>query len=223
MTARILSQLKPKILRKTSQPFLKFYDTVHNFLFYLPCGGETSFREKCVKFADLKNGDRVLDLCCGAGELTIAVARQGLTVELVGVDISEQAIETASTKARHMPVTFVRASVDDLPIKSPRFNKCFISLGLHHIPEQTRWKTLTEIHRALAPKGTLYVIDYNLSEKGLRRLAAITFIKLERSKEVFEMLKNGSMVRQIKQAGFEITGRDLICQGIVQLLKAVKK
>jgi len=222
MSAKILSQLKQNILRKAFEPCVKCYDAVFNFLFYLPCGGETSFREKCVKFAGLAAGGRVLDLCCGTGELTIAIARQGLTVDLVGVDISEPAIEIASTKARHMPVTFMRASADDLPFRSSRFDKCFISFGLHHIPEQIRRKALTEMHRTLAPKGILYVIDYNLPERGLGRLAAITFAKLDKSKEAFEMLKSGSLVREIKQARFEIAERVLTCQGIIQLLKVVK-
>ncbi|MFC1913851.1 class I SAM-dependent methyltransferase [Chloroflexota bacterium] len=222
MSVKILSQLKQNILRKTFKTCVKCYDTVFDFLFYLPCGGETSFREKCVKFADLTAGDRVLDLCCGTGGLTIAIAGQGLAVDLVGVDISESAIEIASIKARRMPVTFLRASADDLPFKSSQFDKCFISLGLHHIPEQIIQKALIEIHRTLAPKGTLYVIEYNLPERGLRRLAAITFTKLDTSKEAFKMLKSGSMVRKIKEAGFEIAEQVLACQGIIQLLKVVK-
>ena len=92
MTVRTLAQLNHRILRKAFQPCLNFYDAVLDFLFYLPCGGETSFREKCVKFADLTTGDRVLDLCCGNGELTTVIAGQGLTGALVGVDISESVI-----------------------------------------------------------------------------------------------------------------------------------
>jgi len=222
MSVKILPQLKQNIFRKTFEPCVKCYYAVLNFLFYLPCGGETSFRERCVKSANLTAGDRVLDLCCGIGELTIAIAGQGLAVDLVGVDISEPAIEIASTKARHMPVTFLRASADDLPFKSSQFDKCFISFGLHHIPEQIRRKALIEIHQTLVPQGTLYVIDYNLPEKGLRRLAAIIFAKLDSSKEAFEMLKSRSLAREIKQAGFEIAERVLICQGIIQLLKVVK-
>jgi len=91
------------------------------------------------------------------------------------------------------------------------------------MPERERQKTLTEIHRILAPEGTLYVIDYNLLEGGLRRLAAIAFAKLDESEEAYKMLKNGSLVREIKQAGFEIERRDLTCQGIIQLLEVVKK
>jgi len=81
---------------------------------------------------------------------------------------------------------------------------------------------LTEIRRILAPGGLLYVIDYNLPEKGVRRLVAMAFTKLDNSEEAYEMVKNGNLAREIKRAGFEIKRRDLTCQGKIQLLEGVK-
>lgn len=222
-SAEISAQFIDVMLKKVFNICVKSYDSVFNFLFYLPCGGETSFRERCVKFATLTAGDRILDLCCGTGELTTVIAGKGLVEDLVGVDISEPAIEIARTKTPRMPITFMAASADDLPFNSSQFDNCFISFGLHHMLKRERQKTLAEIHRTLAPKGTLYIIDYNLPKKGLRRLAALTYIKLDESNETYEMLKNGNLIREIKQAGFRIEKRDLTCQGIIQLLKLVKK
>jgi len=223
MTLIIPSQLKQNILRKAFEKCVKSYDAVFNVLFYIPCGGEKSFRKKCVEFADLTAGDRILDLCCGTGELATLIESQGFAVNLVGVDISELAIEIAKTKAWHIPITFLRASAYDLPFESSRFDKCFISFGLHHMSRHKRQKTLAEVHRTLSPEGTLYVIDYNSPEKGVRRLVAIAFTKLDQSKEAYEILKRGSLMGEIKQAGFEIEKRVLTCQGIIQLLEAVKK
>ncbi|MEA3443013.1 MAG: class I SAM-dependent methyltransferase [Chloroflexota bacterium] len=223
MGAEEFSQFNHVLLKKALNICLKCCDSVFNLLFYLPCGGETSFRRRCVKFAALKAGDWILDVCCGAGELTTVIARQGFTGQVVGVDISESALEIARTKTQHTPVTFLRASASDLPLDSSRFDRCFISFGLHHMSEQERQKTLTEIHRILARQGTLYIIEYNLPEKGPRRLAAIAFAKLDKSEEAYEMLKNGSPIREIKQGGFEMERRGLTCQGIIQLLQVVKK
>lgn len=223
MGAEILSQFRQNIFWRVFKTFVKCYNATFNFLFYLPCGGETAFRERCVKYAGLAAKDRVLDLCCGTGELTTVIASKELVEDLVGIDISKPAIEIARTKTPGMPITFMTASADDLPLNPSRFDKCFISFGLHHMSGRLRQKTLAEVHRTLAPQGTLYIIDYNLPEKGLRRLAAITFTKLDESKEAYKMLKNGSLIREIKQSGFEIEKRDLTCQGIIQLLKVVKK
>ncbi len=194
-----------------------------SFLFYLPCGGEATFRRRCVKFASLVAGDSILDVCCGAGELTSVIAEPGFIGQVVGVDISESALEIARTKTQHISATFLRASAYDLPFASSRFNKCFISLGLHHMSVQERRWALKEIHRVLTPEGSLYVIDYNLPESRLRRLVAIAFAKLDESEEAYKMLKNGSLIGEINQAGFEIERRSPACQGIMQLLEVVKK
>ena len=201
---------------------MKSCDLLFDFLFYLPCGGETSFRETCVKFAGLVNEDRILDLCCGTGDLTTIIAGKGFIEDLVGVDISEHAIEIARTKNQYIPVTFIRASANDLPLDSSRFTKCFISFGLHHMSRHERAQTLAETRRTLVPEGTLYVIDYNLPQKGLRRLAAIAFAKLDESKEAYRMLKYGDLIKEVQQAGFEIVRREITCQDTVQLLAAVK-
>ncbi|MGD9117762.1 MAG: class I SAM-dependent methyltransferase [Dehalococcoidia bacterium] len=198
------------------------YNIVFNFLFYLPCGGETSFRETCVKFASLVAKDRVLDLCCGTGELTTVIASKGFTEHLVGVDISESAIEMARIKTRHIPITYITASAGDLPFDSSRFDKCFISFGLHHMSRCERQKTLAEVHRTLIPKGTLLIIDYNLPRNGVGRLAAIIFAKLDKSKEAYKIIKTGNYIKEVKHAGFEISRRCLTCQGIIQLLAVIK-
>ena len=176
-----------------------------------------------MKFASLTAGDLILDVCCGAGELTTVIARQGFPAKVIGLDISGSALEISRKRTQCIPVTFVRASADDLPFDSFRFNKCFVSFGLHHMAEQERWRALKEIHRILAPEGTLYVIDYNLPRKGVRRLAAMVFAKLDESDEAYKMLKTGSLFSEIDQVGFEIARRGLTCQGIIQLLEAVKR
>jgi ubiquinone/menaquinone biosynthesis C-methylase UbiE len=162
MGAEIITQLNQNILRRAFKTCVNCYNAAFNFLFYLPCGGETSFRERCVKFATLTDGDRILDLCCGTGELTTVIADKGLGEDLIGVDISEPSIERARRRTPSMPITYMTASADDLPFSSSQFDNCFISFGLHHMLKLERQKTLAEIHRTLSPKGIIYIIEYNL-------------------------------------------------------------
>jgi demethylmenaquinone methyltransferase/2-methoxy-6-polyprenyl-1,4-benzoquinol methylase len=223
MSSRNALPRKPALAEKLFNVCVKCRDYAFNRLFFLPCGGEASFRRRCVEFASLTAGNRVLDVCCGTGELTAVIAEQGCTVPVVGIDISESSLEIARIETQRIPVTFLRASADDLPFDSSQFDRCFISFGLHHMPERERKRTLAEIHRVLAPEGILYVIDYNLPERGLGRPAAIAFAKHDRSEEAYEMLKNGSLIREVKQAGFEIARRGLTCRGIIQILEVVKK
>ena len=211
------------MLRKVFNICVRCYNSAFSFLFYLACGGESTFRRRCVKFASLTSGDRILDVCCGTGELTTVIARQVYTGRVVGVDTSGSALDMARAKSGRIPVTLVKASGDSLPFRSSGFDRCFISLGLHHMPTEGRQKALAESHRVLAPKGTLHVIDYNLPERGIRRLATIVSVKLDQSKEASEMLRTGKLITEIRRAGFNIARRRLTCQGMVQLLEMVKK
>jgi demethylmenaquinone methyltransferase/2-methoxy-6-polyprenyl-1,4-benzoquinol methylase len=169
-----------------------------------------------------KNRD-VLDVCCGTGKLAVSIAAQGTVVDLIGIDISRPLIKTAQLNAWHTSSSYLIASAGDLPFKSSRFNKCIISFGLHHIPGEIRLRALKEVNRALAAGGNLYIFDYNLPERGLRRLAAVAFTRLDNKGEAFNMLQSGKLLREIEEAGFEITERALTYWGIIQLLKAVKK
>ena len=210
-------------MKKTFNICVRYYNILLDYLFYLPCDGEVAFRRKCLEFASLLPRDSVLDVCCGAGELTSLIAKQRLAIQTFGVDISESALKIARTKTPHIPATFLRASADHLPFNSSRFDKCFICFGLHHMVKRQRQQALLEIYRVLAPKGTLYVIDYNLPERGFRRLAAIAFAKLDKSKEAYRMVKNRGLAEEIRQADFEIKRQCLTCRSIIQLLEVVKK
>ena len=208
---------------KLSKTWAQFYDLLLNLVFYLACGGENCFRRKCLNFASPVKGDHVLDVCCGTGVLTSLIAGfVGSDGQVIGVDICESALDIARTKTWNLPVTFLRVNVENLPFASSRFDRCFISFGLHHMLEQARQNTLREIRRTLTSTGSLFVVDYNLPDRALARLAAIAFAKLDKSQEAYKMMVNHSTFREIQQAGFEVRRREFICKGMIQLVEAVK-
>jgi demethylmenaquinone methyltransferase/2-methoxy-6-polyprenyl-1,4-benzoquinol methylase len=190
-----------------------------DIFFYLPWGSEASFRKICTDFIAIDTGERILDLCCGNGEMTLPLARSGAT-EVVGVDISTAQLETARSKAGNLPVTFIEAQADALPFEAAHFSKCVISLGLHHMDAQTRLKALTEARRVLAKGGMLYVIEYHLPRSGLWRVIALLMARLDSSKEALPLIQSGSLPQEIRQAGFEIKERLTAGKGTFQMLRA---
>jgi ubiquinone/menaquinone biosynthesis C-methylase UbiE len=214
--------MKQNMPSKTLEALKRGCSAIYSYLFYIPCGGEAAFRERCMKFADLKYGERILDLCCGTGELTTVIDSKQFASELVGVDIDDLSIAMARIKPKRGPISFITASVGNLPLRPSSFHKCFISLGLHHMTLHERQKTLAEIHQTLTSGGTLCIIDYNLPIWGPRRLIASIFAKIDESSEAYNMIKNGNLIEEIKIAGFEITRRRVTCQGIIQMIAAMK-
>ncbi|MBV9804891.1 MAG: class I SAM-dependent methyltransferase [Solirubrobacterales bacterium] len=118
--------------------------------------------------ANVRVGERVLDLGCGDGTLTGVLADAALTGvhpdaalsdargapggEVLGVDVAEAALRRA--RARHPRLVFVLAPVDGpLPLDDNAFDVVWASEVIEHVADTARW--LSEVRRVLAPRGRL--------------------------------------------------------------------
>jgi ubiquinone/menaquinone biosynthesis C-methylase UbiE len=102
--------------------------------------------------ANISPGDRVLDLGCGAGELTGDL--QPAKGSVVGVDVAEGALRRA--RARHPDVSFLRAEIDGpLPLEDNAFDVVWSSEVIEHVADTARW--MSEVRRVLRPGGRLLV------------------------------------------------------------------
>ena len=100
--------------------------------------------------ANVRAGERVLDLGCGAGDITADLARAGAAV--VGVEVAEAALERAHT--RHPGLEFRLAPIDGpLPLQDRSFDVVWASEVIEHVADTARW--LSEIRRVLVPGGRL--------------------------------------------------------------------
>ena len=54
------------------------------------------WKRRVAKLAQIKNGDRALDLCCGTGDLAFTLARQGAAT--TGLDFSAEMLEVANER-----------------------------------------------------------------------------------------------------------------------------
>jgi len=94
-------------------------------------------------YCDLK----VLDLCCGQGNVSEALLSRGCRV--VGVDFSPAMLAFARKRARN--ATFIETDAQDLPFDDAVFDIVVSNLGVCHIPDQPR--ALAEARRVLRCGG----------------------------------------------------------------------
>lgn len=134
-------------------------------------GRESRFRSEEVRLARIVPGDRVLDVGCGTGSLTIAAARAaGLSGSAAGVDPSEEMIERARSKGRRarVPATFVATAGEALPFPDASLDVVLLSLVLHQLPPDALHATMGQIRRVLAPGGRLLAVDLGTPIPGQR-------------------------------------------------------
>jgi SAM-dependent methyltransferase len=107
-------------------------------------------RRLSLLLGEVRAGDRALDLGCGAGEFTAALARAG--AEAVGADVAEAALDRA--RLRHPGVEFRLVPFDGpLPFEDGSFDLVWSSEVIEHVADTARW--LSEVRRVLVPGGRL--------------------------------------------------------------------
>lgn len=123
-------------------------------------GFSTLFPEERALLGRLR-GRRLVHLLCNCGQDSLCLARLGARV--TGVDISDEAVTHAQRLSADTSITatFVRSDVFDWLEKTPdRFEVAFASYGvLGWLDDLRRW--MRGVHRVLAPKGRLVLVDFH--------------------------------------------------------------
>jgi demethylmenaquinone methyltransferase / 2-methoxy-6-polyprenyl-1,4-benzoquinol methylase len=117
---------------------------------------------------------RVLDLCCGTGDLTLALARSG-PAQVSGADFSHAMLARANSKSkadslgtranRAAPPVFFEADALRLPFADASVDLVTTAFGFRNLANYE--SGLKEIRRVLKPGGTLAVLEFSEPPPGL--------------------------------------------------------
>jgi ubiquinone/menaquinone biosynthesis C-methylase UbiE len=113
--------------------------------------------------AGMKAGDRVLDVCCGTGEQVFRYMEKGASA--TGIDHNPDIIKVAEKNRQRRGFddgTFYLASATQLPFPDSYFDCVSISLGLHEIERDERYRAVSEMKRVVKKEGVLLFIDFQV-------------------------------------------------------------
>jgi demethylmenaquinone methyltransferase/2-methoxy-6-polyprenyl-1,4-benzoquinol methylase len=171
-------------------------------------------------------GARVLDACCGTGDLALADAQAGGRV--TGVDFSEEMLARAERKAPEFD--WVQADVSALPFPDASFEAVTVGFGIRNLADLEGG--LRELARVLVPGGKLGCLEITRPRGILRPFFRLWFDGLV--PVAGKVLPGGAaysylpasvrrfpgpedLARAMEEAGFAGVGWRLLGGGIVAL------
>ncbi len=116
-----------------------------------------------IELAKVKPGDKVLDVGCGTGNLTLtAKSFAGISGAVYGIDAAPEMIEAARKKAKRAgyDAVFEVGLVEKIPFPDATFDVVVSRLVIHHLPDDLKRKAFAEIFRVLKPGGHFLVADF---------------------------------------------------------------
>ena len=146
----------------------RFYDAVVRWT-----TREAVFKEALLAQLGGAPGERLLDVGCGTGTLSVALARRFPQARVIGLDADAAALAFARDKAAGAGVELrlEEAYADRMPFPSGCFDAAVSSLFFHHLTREAKAAALGEIFRVLKPGGSLHVADWGRPSSLLMRVA----------------------------------------------------
>ena len=154
-----------------------------------------SITQQTLAVMDLKAGQKVLDLGCGAGWASRLLAQKvggDHSGQVVGLDVSDAMIRRARAASTQFDnLMFIVGSALQIPWEENFFDKVLSVESFYYYGDQER--ALGELFRVLAPKGELYILinlyrDNHYSLRWVEELKVPVQVRSEQ--EYIELLKD---------------------------------
>ena len=135
------------------------YDVMNDLM---SMGLHRAWKAYTVMVANLQEGDRVLDIAGGTGDLALAFSKKvGSTGQVVHTDINEAMLSTGRNRLIDEGVALptLVCDAEKLPFADGYFNLVSVAFGLRNMTHKD--VALAEMYRVLKPGGKLLVLEFS--------------------------------------------------------------
>jgi len=209
------------------------YDVLNRVL---SMGIDRRWRRFVVASLELRPEHRVLDLCCGTGDLALEIAKIS---PVTGCDFTWNMLTRARAKSASAgrPVALACADALDLPFADEVFDRVTIAFGIRNLESMSAG--LAEVRRVLKPGGRIAILEFSQPNRGWLKLPYRIYVRwllpavggLLSRREAYRYLAESIqgfpvpevLIRLLQEAGFSQPAYTRLTGGIVALHLAWKQ
>lgn len=187
-------------------------------------GQERQLSHKALDLLELNGNEKILDIGCGTGTLTIDAARKltGAGSLVVGLDAAPKMIEVARKKSAGLDhIRFDTGIGEALPYPDEYFDRAVSTFFFHHINFELKQKTLRELHRVLKPQGAAVIVDVDIPTTIFGAISAWSGYFLFRQDEIRENIR-GKLREAFVLSPFSSCQKVSTHLGYISIFKLVK-
>lgn len=144
------------------------YDVMNDLM---SMGMHRAWKAYTVMVADVREGQQVLDIAGGTGDLAMAFAKKaGPSGRVVHTDINETMLRTGRDRLvdAGLVLPTLVCDAERLPFASESFDLVSVAFGLRNMTHKDA--ALAEMHRVLRPGGKLLVLEFSRVAKPLEKV-----------------------------------------------------
>ena len=159
---------KAKAVRGVFDSVASKYDVMNDLM---SVGMHRAWKAYTVLVANVKPGQRVLDIAGGTGDLALAFApKVGATGQVVHTDINEAMLREGRNRLLDAGVSLPTLACDaeHLPFADNYFDLLTVAFGLRNMTHKDA--ALLEMNRVLKPGGKLLVLEFSKVAKPLTKI-----------------------------------------------------
>ncbi|OZU90109.1 bifunctional demethylmenaquinone methyltransferase/2-methoxy-6-polyprenyl-1,4-benzoquinol methylase [Virgibacillus indicus] len=141
--------------------FEKIYDNYDSMNSIISFKRHKAWRKDIMKRMQVKKNSKALDVCCGTGDWSLALAEAvGTNGEVIGLDFSKNMLSVAEKKKQESKLNqlnLIHGNAMELPFDDNSFEYVTIGFGLRNVPD---YKTVIgELFRVVKPGGKVVCLE----------------------------------------------------------------
>jgi len=131
------------------------------------------WKSRLIRMAGIRPGECALDVCCGTGDVALALDQAGARV--TGLDFSEPMLAVARRRAAHSRIDWLQGDALALPFANGTFDVVTVAYGLRNMSDVDAG--LGELLRVARPGGRILILEFGKPPGALWRHLYFAYLR----------------------------------------------